>query len=71
MFDYQTVKLLHLHGEDDYVPMREQSEHGSEAHNPERSWLRGAKIFKCSRCDETIVMTPASGSNSEAPGQVG
>ena len=71
MFDYQTVKLLHLHGDDDYVAMTEQSEHTPETHNPERSWLRGAKIFRCSRCDETIVMTPASGSSSEAPGQVG
>ena len=71
MFDYQTVKLLHLHGDDDYAPMAEESEHGSATHDPERSWLRGARIFKCKRCDETIVMTPAGASNSEAPGETG
>lgn len=71
MFDYQTVKLLHLHGDDEYVPMTEASEHTSATHDAERSWLRGARIFRCSRCDETIVMTPAAEPNTEAPGQAG
>ena len=56
MFDYQTVKLMHRHGADDYVPMVE-SEHDPAAHDPERAWLRGARLFKCSRCEEQVVIS--------------
>jgi hypothetical protein len=57
MFDYQTVKLLHHHGNDDWVPMRE-SEHDPASHDPERAWLAGAKVYKCTQCDEEIIIAP-------------
>ena len=61
MYDFQTVKLLHRHGGDEWAPMLEGSEHGPVAHDPERSWLRGARIFRCSRCDDEIMIKdPAS-----------
>jgi hypothetical protein len=69
MFDFQTIKLLHRHGNDDLVPMSEASEHGSVAHDPERTWLRGARIFRCTTCDEEVVMTPAAEPTGESPGQ--
>jgi hypothetical protein len=71
MFDYQTVKLLHRHSDEDWVPMVEGSEHGSAAHDPERRWLHGAKIFRCTRCDEEIAVVPAAEPHTEAPGEVG
>ena len=71
MFDYNTVKLLHSHGDGNYVPMAESSDHDSAAHDPERQWLSGARIFKCTTCDEEIVMKPAAEPNTEAPGEVG
>jgi hypothetical protein len=70
MFDYQTVKLLHRHG-DDWVPMSEGGDHDAAAHDPERAWLRGARIFKCTTCDEQIAMLPPTEPNTEAPGEAG
>jgi len=45
MYDYNTVKMLHSHGNGDYVPMVEGNDHTSASHDPERAWLAGAKIF--------------------------
>jgi hypothetical protein len=69
VFDYQTIKLLHRHGNDDYAPMTEASEHNSASHDPERSWLRSARIFRCDRCDDEVVITPAAEPKGEEPGQ--
>jgi hypothetical protein len=68
MYDFQTIKLMHRHGADDYAPMVETSEHGPEAHDPERAWLRGARIFKCSKCEDEILVTPP-GESSDHPFQ--
>ena len=67
MFDYETVKLLHRHGNDEWVPMAE-SEHGSAAHDPERAWLRGARLYKCTSCEEEILITAPP---DERPGEPG
>jgi hypothetical protein len=56
MWDYQTVKLLHRHANDDWVPMTE-SEHDPAGRDPERAWLHGARLFRCTSCDEEIVIT--------------
>ena len=66
MLDYQTIKLMHRHGDDDYAPFAEVSEHGSAAHDPERAWLRGARIFRCTRCADEVVLTAPDG---ELPSQ--
>jgi len=29
--------------------------------DPERGWLQGARVFRCSACDETIVLLPQGG----------
>ena len=71
MFDYTTVQLFHSHGEGHYVPMAERTDHDPAARDPERKWLSGARIFKCTTCDEEIVMTPAAEPNTAAPGEVG
>ena len=56
MFHYETVRILHHHGDNDWVPMDQMPEHDSAAHDPERAWLRGARIFKCRTCDEQIAI---------------
>ena len=63
MYDFQTIKLLHSHGGDDYAPMT-QLDHDPSAHDPERAWLKGARIFSCMRCDDQVVMVPAEESQS-------
>jgi hypothetical protein len=57
MFDYQTVKLLHRHANGEWMPMAE-SNHDPAARDPERAWLRDARLFKCTRCDEEIAIAP-------------
>jgi hypothetical protein len=71
MFDYQTIKLLHRHSDENWVPMTEGSNHDAASHDPERGWLRGARIFRCTTCDEEIAIEPAAEPHTEAPGEVG
>ncbi|HEX4896894.1 MAG TPA: hypothetical protein VFV53_00890 [Candidatus Limnocylindrales bacterium] len=56
--DYQNFKLVHLHG-DQRVPMHEGSHHDVAAHDPERDWVSGARVFRCTSCDETVIVEPA------------
>ncbi len=67
MFDYQTVKLLHRHSNEDWVPMTE-SEHDPASRDPERAWLHGARLFRCTSCDEEVVITAPPDSR---PGDTG
>jgi hypothetical protein len=70
MYDYQTIKLLHRHGDDDYVPMTEGSEHTSATHDPERAWLRGARLFSCTKCaDEVVITAPNANVPDDTRGQ--
>jgi hypothetical protein len=64
MLDLGAVRLLHRHGSD-YVDMVER-EHGAADHDPERSWMRGARIFQCRTCAEEVVAVPAN----EEPGDL-
>jgi hypothetical protein len=60
MFEMQGgFRVMHWHGGDDWVPMSESSEHSSASHDPERAWLKGARIFKCTSCEESIAITAA------------
>ena len=59
MFDMQGgFRVMHWHGGDDWVPMSEGSGHNVASHDPERSWLKGARIFRCSQCEEEIAIAP-------------
>ena len=69
MFDYNTVKLLHRHGDDDWAPYG-GPEHTSAEHDPERAWLkRGARIFKCTKCEDAVMVLPAEEPGGETSGQ--
>jgi hypothetical protein len=70
MFDYQTVKLLHRHGDDDWAPYGPGSEHSPASHDPERSWLKaGAQIFKCTKGADEVMVVPATEPGAEVSGQ--
>jgi hypothetical protein len=59
MFQMQGgLRVMHWHGGDDWVPMSERSEHGPASHDPERAWMKGARIFRCSQCEEEIAIAP-------------
>ena len=65
MLDMGAIRLLHRHG-NDYEQMVER-DHGAADHDPERSWLRGARIFKCRTCAEEIVAVPAADEPGDLP----
>ena len=58
MFDYQNFKLLHRHGPD-WVELLPREAHDPAALDPERTWGRGAKLFKCTKCEEEVAIVPA------------
>ena len=65
MFDYQTVKLLHHHGQDDWVPMAEV-EHGSAAHDKNMSGV----CFRdeTTRIEHQRVISPGIAQRGQHPG---
>jgi hypothetical protein len=59
MFESQGgLRVMHWHGGNDWVPMSEGSGHDVSSHDPERAWLKGARIFRCSQCEEEIAIAP-------------
>ena len=70
MLNFQAMRLLHRHGENDYVAM---AEHGVDDHDPERDLmrgeLRGARVFRCTTCPEEVLVIPAAEGTGEAPGR--
>lgn len=60
MINFQALRLMHRHGgENDYSTMSEARDHDSADHDPERGWIRGARIFRCDSCtDEVLVIPP-------------
>jgi len=58
MINFEMLRLMHRHGDDDYAPMSESRDHDSADHDPERSWIRGARIFKCDTCTDEVIVVP-------------
>jgi hypothetical protein len=50
-------QLYHLHG-GDLVPMSERDHHDPADHDIERALARGARVFRCDRCEEEILLVP-------------
>ena len=71
MLDFQAIRLLHRHGNGEYAAMVERGEHSAAAHDPERQWIRGSRIFGCTSCADEIVVVPDEGTNGEAPHPAG
>jgi hypothetical protein len=66
MFELQAARLLHNHGDGKYADMVESRDHDSADHDPERSWLRGARIFRCTSCADEIVLVPPTDEPADA-----
>lgn len=61
--DYRDFRILHPHGSE-RVEMRRQPHDPAEG-DPERKWGKGAVVFKCTRCEEGIVILPPARSSPE------
>lgn len=66
MLNLQNFQLLHRHSGNDAVAM---TEHIADAHDSERSMLRGqlrgARIFRCEECADEVMVMPAGGADVE------
>ncbi len=51
MYDYSTFKLTHRHG-DEWVELKPREHHDAAELDPERNWLRHARLFRCTKCEE-------------------
>ncbi len=71
MLDFQAIRLLHHHGNGEYAAMAERSPHGSEVNDPERAWMKGARIYACKECSDEVVILPADVQTGEASGHAG
>ena len=67
MLDFQAIRLLHRHGNGEYAAMVDRGEQSAAAHDPERKWMRGARIFGCADCADEIIVQPVVESNGQAP----
>jgi len=67
MLNFQAVRLLHRHGNGEYTAMVERAEHAGAASDPERSWMKGTRIFACASCTDEVILQPATESSGEAP----
>ena len=69
MFEMQGgFRVMHWHGGNDWAPMSESRDHDVSSHDPERSWLKGARIFKCASCEEQIAVAPTDSEPAADPG---
>lgn len=58
-------QLRHQHRDGAWAVMEEVPSHHTPAdHDPERGWLRG-RIFKCTKCAETVTVVPGALGASE------
>ncbi len=63
MIDYQTLKLMHRHGTD-WVELEPHDPHDPASLDIERTYARGARIFKCTKCDEEVAVVPPESEDS-------
>lgn len=61
MIDYETIKIIHRHGPNDWAELHPRDHHDPADHDPERDWDRGARIYRCESCDEEIAVVPREG----------
>lgn len=57
MINFQALRLMHRHDGHDYSPMSER-DHDAADHDPEQSWIKGARIFKCDTCSDEVIVIP-------------
>ena len=56
MLNFQAMELMHRHDDDHLAPMKEVVHPGSLDQDEERQWGRGGTIFRCTECNEQVVV---------------
>ena len=49
------------------VGSRPHNPHDAASYDPERTWGEGAQLFKCTRCDEEVVVVPTDPQDRDIP----
>ncbi len=68
MIDFQAVQLLHRHDPNEPAPMEEVSRRRLAATDEEREWPHGARLFRCTKCDEEVLVGRPSAGREPRPG---
>ncbi len=55
--DLTVLRLLHEHG-DSWEELKEGARSTPAELDPERQLLKGAKVFRCLRCNEAFTLVP-------------
>jgi hypothetical protein len=51
------LQLAHLHG-GELVPMSRREHHDPADHDIERVLARGARVYRCERCADDVIVLP-------------
>ncbi len=63
MLNFEVMQLIHRHDDGSVAPMADAGPHLSPAQeDEERTWLRGGRIFRCTQCNEEVVVGQSAGS---------
>jgi hypothetical protein len=54
VFNIETARLMHQHGDGEWVEMSPVADHSPDARDPERRLLHGERAYRCKACDELV-----------------
>ena len=69
MLNFQAMLLMHRHDDGSAAPMAEAAHESASTEDEERAWLRGARIFRCTECNEEVVVGAPQGSSEGQAGK--
>ena len=62
-------RIEHRHRDGSWGEMIEDRAHHAPAdHDPERGWARGARIFRCTSCEDDVTLLPPGEGSPQPPG---
>ena len=60
MLNFQALQLMHRHDDGSVAPMSEAAHESAAREDEERTWLHGGRLFRCSQCNEEVVVAAPS-----------
>ena len=69
MLNFQAMQLMHRHDDGSAAPMAEAAHESPTSEDEERTWLHGGRLFRCTQCDEEVVVGPSAPSEGEGSGR--
>jgi hypothetical protein len=61
----EALLIEHRHSDGSWGRFQPVEHHDAAAHDPERDWAKGKKIYSCTTCDEMIRVDDPAGESGE------